>query len=399
MSAKPAVWITGLGVASPAGVGVDALWARLRAPDPQGLLVERPPAREGLSVPPAVCFPRELPAEEWVDPRRVRKASGLSRLTLVAAQLAWQDAGGLPAAVKDEAATVVGTTLGSSDYYLRFYEALLRRGPKAANAVLFTEGVFNAPSGHLSAAHGLRGFGHTLVGGEEAGLSAALLARDRIVLGRARAALCGGAEAYCDLAHASLWREERVGGRLAGVGAFGPGAFAEGACLAVLERADDARARGARGYAELLAGSRRRSASDDPAAFDQALGDVLGEAGLGRADLDLLVVDACSGSRAQRLTDIAFLEFFPDAGEHHAWAPMAGIGEGFAFGSALALASAALALHHGVVCPTHGEARQPCYSDFGPCMAREPLERPLRHALVVSASEPGAVVMAVLRKV
>ena len=61
-------------------------------------------------------------------------------------------------------------------------------------------------------------------------------------------------------------------------------------------------------------------------------------------------------------------------------------GEGFAFGSALALVTCALCLHHGQLPPTHGQVS-----------AAVPLEA--RHALVVSTTARGGAVLALLRAV
>lgn len=378
------VWITGLGAVCTAGVGAEGLRAALYDPAPQ--LNPAPKAREGLSVPPALVFAEEFPAEAHVDRRLVRKASGLSRLALVAVSQAAQSAH-LSEAEREAAGVVIGTSLGSSDYYLRFYEALLRRGPKGANAVLFTEGVFNAPSGHTSALLGVRGAGHTLVGGEEAGLSAALLARDRIVLGAFPAALCGGAEAYCDLALASLFHEGRVGAALGAPASEAPGAFAEGACALFLESEATGRARGAEPRALLLGGARARGTRHTPGPARAALLAACAEAQVSLADLDLVVGGGSGGPRSRAETE-ALAGLVRDGLRAALAAPLAHLGEGLAFGSAALLGSALLALEAQRVPPTPGGWAVPGLSAASPGS--------LKRVAVLATSDEGSAVALVL---
>lgn len=383
---KEPIWVTGLGVVSTAGVGGEAFGAALFAPEPE--LNPAPKAREGLSVPPALVFAEEFPAEDYVDRRLVRKASGLSRIALAACAQAFEGAGLAADAPEREAAgIVIGTSLGSSDYYLRFYEALLRKGPKGANAVLFTEGVFNAPSGHASKLCGLHGAGHTLVGGEEAGLSAALLACDRIALGVMPAALCGGAESYCDLALASLYHEGRVGDALGGVDADCAGPFAEGAATLFLERAESARARGLTPRALVLGGVRTRGALGDPAGIADALRGACEVSGLGLADLDLVIGGASGGRRSA--WEAAGLEVLQSEGLRAAVAaPGSHLGEGLAFGSAALLVSAVLAL----------EAQQVPATPGGWAAVREVPTKDLQNVAVLASSDEGAAVALILSK-
>jgi 3-oxoacyl-(acyl-carrier-protein) synthase len=380
------IWVTGLGVVCTAGVGAEAFGAALFEPAP--VLNPSPKAREGLSVPPALVFAEEFPAEDYVDRRLVRKASGLSRIALAACAQAFEGAKlAADAAEREAAGIVIGTSLGSSDYYLRFYEALLRKGPKGANAVLFTEGVFNAPSGHASKLCGLHGAGHTLVGGEEAGLSAALLACDRIALGVMPAALCGGAESYCDLALASLYHEGRVGDALAGIDAERAGPFAEGAATLFLERAAGARARGAQPRAQVLGGVRTRGALGDPAGVADALRGACEVSGLSLDALDLVIGGASGGRRSA--WEAAGLTALRSEGLRAAVAaPGSHLGEGLAFGSAALLVSAVLAL----------EAQRAPVTRGGWSAEVEVATKDLQNVAVLASSDEGAAVALILAK-
>jgi 3-oxoacyl-[acyl-carrier-protein] synthase II len=383
------VVITGLGVAAPLGTGNAELWAGL-AGEPR---LVAPPTRKGGIEPPcsAAVFAPYFKAEAYTDRRAVRKASDLARLAAGAAQLALDDAT-FPADedLRRDTPVVLGTTFGSSGYYLEFHETIRRRGLNAGNAVLFTESVFNAAAGHVSKIHGLRGAGHTLAGGEDAGLSALVTAVDQVRLGRTPAAVAGGVEQYADLVQASLLHAGLIGEGLPGAFAETPAALGGGAAVLVCEALEHARARGAGAWAEILGSARTRPGpGDDEAAAASALVDAARaaceEAGVAPADVDLVVGSGAGGARTRR--ELAAMS---ELGLSAYCGPGAALGEGFAFTSAAQAAVGALALALGDVPPTHG-------GDAAPSGAScTPGPRSLARVLVLASSRPGAATALVL---
>jgi 3-oxoacyl-[acyl-carrier-protein] synthase II len=377
--------ITGLGVACPLGVGHEAFWQQLIALDPA--VCDSPPSADGLDVRPATAFAEEFPAEDYVNPRRVRKCSAQARLAIVASQLAAQDAG-LPedAALRESTGVILGTCFGSADYYLKFHAGIQKRGLKAANAVLFTEGVFNAAPGHVSKLLGTRGPGLALVGGEDAGLSALVTAVDRLRLGTVDAALAGGVDAYSDLVQASLRSEGRIGEAIGEPLSEEPSLLAEGAAVVCVEPLDMAQARGATVYARVLGVARARAGSggpEDPTPLVRAAERALANAALGPMDLDLVIGGACGGPAAAR--ERAALETLLGSSPCRVRWPKALVGEGFAFTSALQAIVGALAIAKNVVPETYGdESRDPKCS--------------VKTVLVLAASRPGGAVAVVLSK-
>ncbi|RMG11119.1 MAG: hypothetical protein D6731_16145 [Planctomycetota bacterium] len=384
--------ITGLGAACPLGVGARTVWQRLLASEPA--LCERPPTAAGLDTRPATAFAEPFPAERYADRRTVRKASDLARLAAAASVGCVADAA-LPEdpELRDRMSVVLGTCFGGSGYYLDFHERVRRRGPRAANAVLFTEGVFNAAPGHASALLGFRGPGLAVVGGEEAGLSALLTATDRLLLGAAPGVLAGGADCFCDRVQASLLSEGRIGARLGGPFAPEVGPWAEGGAALFLEPRAAAEARGAHLYAEILGGVRGRAANDtDPEGLVRCAERALELAGRAPADVDLVVGGACGGPPAQREREaLAQLGL-------RGWVcwPQALLGEGFAFGSALQALVAALALAEDVVPPTYAPDGQPPRAGELRGVSAPHERAHLRTALVLSSSRPGGCVALVL---
>jgi len=374
--------LTGLGIACPLGVGVDAFWAACLAP-PTDPLTREPKVREGLTPRPAVCFPKDFPAERYTDRRAVRKAAEVARLAAAAGQLALDEAA-LPDALRDATCLVLGTALGCSRYYLEFHEKIQRKGVKGANAVLFTESVFNAASAHLSKIHRLRGTAHTLAGGEDVGLAALAAAHDRIRLG-APAALAGGAEQYADLVHASLLHEGRVGYAL-GLGAE-PVAFGEGGAAVVLEAEPRTPPPAGQRAVRLLATGRARAGRGDPdQALERALRAACAQAEVEPAAIDLLV--SGGGTRAAVDAQVALLTRL--GASPRTCAPKALLGEGFAFGSAAQIVVAALALRTQTLPPTPAELSP----DWRAARAAEPAT--LQLALLASQSAHGSASVALL---
>ncbi len=401
---KSAVLVTGLGAVSPLGVGAEALWTRLLAGGPPPLAA--PPTRPDLSLPPAHAFAEEFPAEQYADRRRVRKASNATRLAVVAARFAVEDARlptGPPAG--DETTVVLGTCFGSNAYYLKFHERVLQRGAAGANAVLFTESVFNAPAGHVSMDHGLRGASLAVAGGEESGLSAVIAAHDRLRLGAARAALAGGVEEYSDLVQASLLSEGRLCGAAPGLNDEA-GPIAEGAAVLVLETEEVARARGGAAYAAVLgvARARPRSPGDGAARSDairRAVTSACRQAGVAPVEVDLVLAGGAGGARSR--AELAGLRAVWPAPDRPRWlcAPQAQWGEGFAFTSAALVAVGVRAVAAGVIppgCP--GGAPRPTDWPAGLAAADEALDSaavdPPETCLVLATSEPGAVAAVLL---
>jgi 3-oxoacyl-[acyl-carrier-protein] synthase II len=133
--------------------------------------------------------------------------------------------------------TAFGCFLTNAAYQRRFAEG----GPGAASPRLFAATVSNAAAGELSIAYRLGGPAITLTAGGVAGLVAIAHAADLLASGQADALVTGGVDA----ADVALERFIADGG-LAAAAPIG-----EGAAVLVLERAEHARARGARAYARI----------------------------------------------------------------------------------------------------------------------------------------------------
>jgi 3-oxoacyl-[acyl-carrier-protein] synthase II len=257
------IWVTGIGLVSPAGEGREAHRATLAAgtPPPLDAASHAPfPIHPG----PALNLDAQIPKKG--DQRQMEP---WQRLGTYAAGLAIDDAGARGLA--GEMDLIVAAGGGERDIALdEGVLAALAPLPPAEAAVklngmlagglrptLFLAQLSNLMAGNISIVHGVTGASRTLMGEEQAGADAVRVAAQRLAEGRGRIALAGGAftAARPDLlllynaggllrrgGYAPVFSREDSPGAIPGtVGAF-----------LVLETAEGARARGARGLARLV---------------------------------------------------------------------------------------------------------------------------------------------------
>ncbi len=261
------VFITGIGVVVPGGVGNEA-FAQLMA---------RPKAHEVDADTGAVAEEQLAPL---LNSRRVRRMSEYVKLSLAATSLAMADAAitDVPA-FAEHCSAVLGSAHGSAGYSEQYYGQVVREGINAANPMLFAEGVPNAAAAHLSLMLGVKGACQTIIGARTAGLDALALAAMRIASGQWDRAIVSAGEEYAPVVnaaygHAGLYQNGgKINGRDEG---FVAGA---GAVTLVLESEASLQNRGgrARGVVE-----RWSNGASEPRGMSRVMTQVL--ASLGPAD-------------------------------------------------------------------------------------------------------------------
>ncbi|HJV89811.1 MAG TPA: beta-ketoacyl synthase N-terminal-like domain-containing protein [Holophagaceae bacterium] len=239
---SPSVVITGLGLVLPCGDGPEAARASLAS----GVPCFRELAPE-FGIGRAAMCPDFKPAG-IIPPMQLRRLDRASRYTWVAAAQAFADAGLDPKAFGGERiGLAAGTLSGGSEASEAFYRPYLDRGPEAASPLLFPNCVANAPSGYVAVTFGLKGPSATLLEREVAAFEALEQAQRWLRTGRCDAVLVLGLDSLFPLLTHVLQGARMTarhgdptpmqgGGMLVG----------EGAQAFLLEREDDARARGAR---------------------------------------------------------------------------------------------------------------------------------------------------------
>jgi 3-oxoacyl-[acyl-carrier-protein] synthase II len=135
-------------------------------------------------------------AAAWVPPMRMRRMDRTGVYAVAATKMALADAdASIPAEGDDSMGVVLGTWSaggGSTQHYL---DALFRKGPSAAPALLFDSTVANAAASLAGLEYRFRGPNLTISQKEASSLAAIVGAVDLIREGRATMLITGGADA------------------------------------------------------------------------------------------------------------------------------------------------------------------------------------------------------------
>jgi 3-oxoacyl-[acyl-carrier-protein] synthase II len=269
MAGPRRVVVTGMGIASPLGVGVGHVWRRLtngdsgiaaiQAFDPKDL-----PAKVAGQVPAGTREQGGLTLAEWIPVKDQKKMDRFIHLAMVAATEAVEDSGWTPETEADRCAT--GVMIGSGIGGLQtIYEASIQVHEGRARRLspfFIPSALINLGSGHVSIKYGFKGPNHSAVTACATGVHAIGDAARLIGFGDADVMVAGGAEgAVCELGIAGFcasralstgfndtperasrpWDRDRDG--------FVMG---EGAGILVLEEYEHARRRGANIHAEVV---------------------------------------------------------------------------------------------------------------------------------------------------
>jgi 3-oxoacyl-[acyl-carrier-protein] synthase II len=263
------VVVTGMGLVTPLGVGLERNWNSLLAGASgvrpiQSFDVSDLPVKIAAQVPRGETDFGLFNADDWVPPKDQRKMDGFIVFALAAAAQAVEDAGWTP---EDEEAcertgVMIGSGIGGLPGITEGALTLHERGPRRISPFFIPANLINLASGHVSIRYGFTGPNHAVVTACSTGAHAIGDAARLIMLDDADVMVCGGTEAaVCRLGLAGFaaaralstafnddpprasrpWDEERDG--------FVMG---EGAGILILEECEHARRRGAKIYAEVI---------------------------------------------------------------------------------------------------------------------------------------------------
>lgn len=277
-SPQPEIVVTGLGLVLPPGDGVDAARASLASGAP--CFAELPAALgTGRGAACAAFNP-----VGFIPPMQLRRLDRGSRFAWVAAAQAFRDAGleqasGFGARTAIAAATMTGGSEATEAFIRPYFD----RGPEGASPLVFPNCVANAAAGHLALAFDLKGPSTTQLEREVGGFAALDQASRWLRHGFCDAALVVGLDGLFPMlgtvcGEAGLLARHGDPERGSGRGFL----CGEGAAAILLERADEAMARGARIRAKLGALIQRSAVR--PADRAEALIQAVSEACPGTSD-------------------------------------------------------------------------------------------------------------------
>ncbi len=263
------VVVTGMGMVTPLGDGVDTNWRRLMAAESgirsiQAFDTSDLATKIAGEVPQGDKANGHFNVDDYLAPKEQRKLDKFIIFGIAAAQQAVEDSGWMPQ--DEEGLNRTGVMIGSGIGGLQtIYETSLilkERGPRRVSPFFIPSALINLVSGQVSIKYGFRGPNHAVVtacatGAHAIGDAARLIQyedADVMVAGGAEAAICrigiAGFNACKALStdfndtptQASRPWDKRRDGFVMG----------EGAGCVVLEEYEHARKRGAKIYAEIL---------------------------------------------------------------------------------------------------------------------------------------------------
>ena len=414
---KKRVVITGLGVVSPYGVGVDKLWSNL---------VE---GKSGISVPDLVDIEKHVVKiagevkgfnpEDYIDPKDAKKMDRFIQFAMVAADEAVKDAKLEDIGEIDpyRIGVMVSSAAGGFITFEENHKRIIEKGPNKCSPFTIPMMIVNMPSGRISIKHGFKGLNKVVISACATGTHSIGDAYRAIQYGDADIILAGGAEAtICDV----------------GLGAFASArtlsrrndeptkasrpydkdrdgfVMSEGAGVLVLEDYDHAVKRGAKIYAEIVGYGQSADAYDVVAPCPEGNGATksmefaLRDAGMKPEDIDYINTHGTSTGLGDVAESMAVARVFGDKTQNpHLLVSSTKSMHGHMLGATGAVEAIACikALNDGIVPPTinlDNQDEKVANLDYVPHKARK---APINTALSNSFGFGGQNATIILKKV
>ena len=269
MGAMRRVVVTGLGLVTPLGCGVEVTWSRLLAGDSGARRVTEFEVSD-ISCQIASFVPRGTKAEgkfdpnDWMEPKESRKVDEFIVYAMAAAEQALADSGYKAATTEQQERTgvLIGSGIGGLNGIAETSLLLKEKGPRRISPFFIPGRLINLASGYVSIRHQLKGPNHSVVTACSTGSHAIGDAARIVALGDADVMVAGGAESPLGriaLAGFAACRALSTGFNDRPTAASRPYdkdrdgfVMGEGAGIVVLEELEHAKARGARIYAEVI---------------------------------------------------------------------------------------------------------------------------------------------------
>ena len=263
------VVVTGLGIVSPLGCGVEPSWQRLLAGQRTArritsFKVDDLSSQIACHIPLGSKSEGLFDADEWVEPKEQRKVDPYIVYALAAADQAMADSGLDLSRTEDQerAGVLIGSGIGGVRGIYEASKTLEEKGPRRISPFFIPGRLINLASGQTSIRYGLKGPNHSVVTACSTGTHAIGDAARLIALGDAEVMVAGGTESPLDrlsLAGFCASRALSTGFNDRPEEASRPYdkdrdgfVMGEGAGVVVLEELEHAKARGAKIYGEVI---------------------------------------------------------------------------------------------------------------------------------------------------
>ncbi|MFK8909225.1 beta-ketoacyl-[acyl-carrier-protein] synthase family protein [Streptomyces sp. YS-3] len=314
--------VTGLGLVTPAGIGVAESWA--------GICSGRATAQVDPRLAPSpvrlACRVPGFDPERALGAERAHRTARFGQFALVAVAEALTDAGLDPAQWDgSRVGMVLGNSMGGLDACVLAQEAMRDGGARAVSPLLLPHYLSNMATGQTAIAHRITGPCLVVSTACASGATAIGTALDMLRARRCDIVIAGGTEApltpvvatgFAQLGALSRADDPKRASRPFDSRRDGF-VLAEGAGIVILEREDHARARGAHIHAR-VAGRGETADAHHPVAphpdgtgLERAVRDALADAGLSPSDVDHVNAHATGTPRGDAAEASVLARVFP----------------------------------------------------------------------------------------
>ncbi|GAV40282.1 ketosynthase chain-length factor [Streptomyces acidiscabies] len=398
--------ITGIGVVAPNGFNTEDYWSSVLRGESGIRRISRFDT-SGYSAGIAGEMPEYDPAGH-LPGRLLPQTDRMTRLALIAAQEAFTDAGAVPRELPPFACgAVTAASGGGFEFGQKELEALWSKGSQYVSAYQSFAWFYPVNTGQISIRHGLRGPGSAIVAEQAGGLDAVAKARRHLRSGTSLM-LTGGVDgSLSPWSWLCLLRSGRISNSDDPRRAFVPfdhgatgSVVGEGGALLVMERAADARDRGAeRSYGEVVGYAATfdpRPGSGRPPGLRRAIELALEDAQLTPDEVGVVFADASGVPELDRIEAETIAAVFGPRAVPVA-VPKTTTGRLLAGGASLDIAAALLSLRDGVV-PPAVHVEHPAYEGLIDLVRDTPREKEMTTALILARGQGGFNSALIVRK-
>ncbi len=164
------VVVTGLGLVTPLGVGIETNWSRITAGKSgigaiQSFDVSDLPAKIAGQVPRGDAADGKFNADEYMSSKDQRRVDDFIIYAMGAAVQAVEDAGWQPEeeAERERTGVVIGSGIGGLQTIYEGSTLMNERGPRRVGPFFIPSALINLASGYVSIRYGFKGPNHAVV--------------------------------------------------------------------------------------------------------------------------------------------------------------------------------------------------------------------------------------------
>lgn len=383
------VVVTGVGLVSPLGTGVEKNWEALITGRSGIRRISRFPNVEAYASQIAGEVPDFSPAD-FIEPKEIKKMDLFIQYAVAAAGMAISDSGlKIDAELAEQVGVIIGVGLCGIDTIESTKEAILQGGPRKISPFFIPKVISNLAPGQIAIRHGAKGINLTPTSACASGTHAIGEAYHLIRRGLQDAVITGGAESaitplavggFAAMKALSTRNDEPERASRPFDRDRDGFVIAEGSGVLILEERERALQRGAKVYAEVVGYAANGDAHHMTAPAPEGEGAArcmrlaLKDAGLAPSDVDYINAHGTSTEYNDANETMAIKRVFGEQAAKLAVSSTKSM-TGHLLGAAGAVEGvfSALTLHHGVIPPTinYDNPDPQCDLDYVPNEARK----------------------------